>query len=131
MSDSDVTNPDVDHETSDVNVRAIFGFAVGLLVVGVAIHLLVWGLFRYFESREERSLITAYPLAAGEGMRLPPEPRLQTNPRQDFRDLRTREEELLNSYSWADRDAGTVRIPISEAMKIVVERGFPVQEPKP
>ena len=53
------------------------------------------------------------------------------NPRQDLRDLRAQEDELLNSYSWADKDAGTVRIPISEAMKLVVERGFPVQEPKP
>jgi hypothetical protein len=131
MSDSEVHNPDVHHEGSDVNVRAILGFAAGLLIVGVAIHLLVWGLFRYFEGREERRVITAYPLAAGGGMRLPPEPRLQTNPRQDLRDLRTREDELLNSYNWVDKDAGIVRIPISEAMRLVVERGFPVQESKP
>ena len=127
MSDSDAHNPDVQHEASDVNVRAILGFAAGLLIVGVAIHLLVWGLFRYFESREERRVITAFPLAAGEGMRLPPEPRLQTNPRQDLRDLRTREDELQDSYSWVDKDAGIVRIPISEAMKLVVERGLDIQ----
>ena len=59
--------------------------------------------------------------------RLPPEPRLQTNPRQDLSDLRAREDQLLNSYGWVDKNTGVVRIPIERAMQLIVERGLPTR----
>ena len=31
---------------------------------------------------------------------------------------------MLDSYGWVDKDAGVVRIPIEEAMKLTVERGL-------
>jgi hypothetical protein len=68
----------------------------------------------------------AFPLAAGEATRLPPEPRLQTNPRADLAELREREDRALNTYSWVDRNAGIVRIPIDRAMSLTLERGLPV-----
>ena len=61
--------------------------------------------------------------------REPPEPRLQTTPRQDLQDLQRREDELLNGYRWVDRTAGTVRIPVKEAMRITLERGLPARKP--
>jgi hypothetical protein len=121
-------NPAVEHETTDVNVRGILGFGLGLLAVGVAIHVIVWLLFLYFSNREATRTPAQYPLAAGQQTRLPPEPRLQTNPREDLRALRAREDDILNGYSWVDRPAGIVRIPIEEAMKLTVERGFPVRK---
>jgi hypothetical protein len=45
-----------------------------------------------------------------------------------MRELRDREDELLTSYGWVDRNAGVVRIPIEEAMKIVVQRGLPARQ---
>ena len=116
----------VDHEASDVNIRAIFGFAAGLTVVTAFIAFGVWLLFQYFAAREARPVFTEYPLAAQES-REPPEPRLQTNPRQDLNDLRAREDQLLTSYSWVDKNAGVVRIPIDRAMQLVVERGLPTR----
>jgi hypothetical protein len=121
-------NPAVTHEESDVNIRGILGFAVGLIVVAVVIHLLIYVLFGYFDSREGRKVTVEYPLAAGQGDRLPPEPRLQTNPRQDLLDLRAREDEVLGSYGWVDRNAGIVRIPIDAAMKLTLERGLPARQ---
>ena len=59
---------------------------------------------------------------------MPPEPRLQTNPRDDLRDLRMHEDQVLTSYGWVDKNAGVVRIPIDEAMKIVVKQGLPVRQ---
>jgi len=58
----------------------------------------------------------------------PPEPRLQTNPRGDLRALRDQEDELLNGYSWADKSAGVVRIPIERAMQLTLERGLPARK---
>ena len=58
---------------------------------------------------------------------MPPEPRLQTNPRADLRDLRAHEDLVLGTYGWVDKPAGVVRIPIDEAMKITLQRGLPVR----
>jgi hypothetical protein len=111
------------HETSDINIRGVLGFGVGLLIAGVAIHVLVLLLFTVLSSSESRrGAQPQFPLAAGQENRLPPEPRLQTNPRQDLRDLRSQEETILHNYGWVDRNAGIVRIPIDRAMRLTVER---------
>ena len=69
----------------------------------------------------------ASPLATGEA-RLPPEPRLQVSPREDARGIPAhRKTRILNGYTWVDREAGTVRIPIAEAMKLTVQKGLPVR----
>jgi len=122
------TNPEVRHETSDVDTRAIFAFGAGLVAVALLINLLTYVLFRYFDAREGRRVMPQYPLAAAEGARVPPEPRLQTNPRQDLADLRTRENETLTTYGWVDRNAGVVRIPIEEAIRLTLERGLPARQ---
>jgi len=123
---SDVADETVQHEESDVNIRAIFGFGIGLFVVGAIVHVAIYLLFLYFSSGQEAAnRVRQYPLAAGQENRLPPEPRLQTNPRQDLQDLRALEDQLLNGYSWVDRNAGVVRIPIGEAMRLTLQRGLP------
>jgi hypothetical protein len=120
--------PAARHEESDVNVRGVLGFAAGLLVTAVLIQFMVWLLFVYFSGREAARVVPEYPLAAGEQTRVPPEPRLQTNPREDLRALRAREDAVLNSYGWIDKTAGVVRIPIDEAIKLTVQRGLPVRQ---
>ena len=124
-------NVEVHHETSDVDIAGIFRFGAGLLVVAVIVHLLIFVLFRYFESRESARVPAEYPLARSQGDRVPPEPRLQTDPRQNLSDLRAKEDEWLTSYGWVDRNAGIVRIPIEAAMKLTLDRGLPArQEPQ-
>ena len=119
------------HEHSDVNIRAILAFGAGLVVVAAVISVLVWLLFGYFEAREARQAQPEYPLAVTQSPRLPPEPRLQTNPREDLSELRAAEAELLTTYGWVDRNAGVVRIPIDEAMRLAIQRGLPSrQEPR-
>jgi hypothetical protein len=77
--------------------------------------------------REAARVAPQFPLAVGQENRLPPEPRLQTNPRQDLLDLRAAEETTLTTYGWVDKNAGIARIPIDEAMKRVVEKGLPAR----
>jgi hypothetical protein len=123
-----LANPDVSHEHSDVNIRAILGFGAALFVVAAVVHLLIYVLFGYFNSRESAKVPAEYPLAASQGLREPPEPRLQTDPRQDLADLRAKEDEQLSSYGWVDKNAGVVRIPIEEAMKLTLQRGLPSRQ---
>ncbi len=56
-----------------------------------------------------------------------PTPRLETDDgNQDTADLHAREDLLLNYYSQSsDLPQGTVRIPIAQAMQLVVSRGLP------
>ena len=115
------------HEQSDVNVSAIVVFVIVLVVVGVLIQGAVWALYRSFERTASRPAEVEYPLAEGAMRRLPPEPRLQVNPRGDLANLRRAEDQVLDSYGWVDRNAGIVRIPIEQAMKLMVERGVPTR----
>jgi hypothetical protein len=36
-----------------------------------------------------------------------------------------REEQQLHSYGWVDQSAGSVHIPIDQAMQLIAERGLP------
>jgi hypothetical protein len=128
MARGGTDNPATHHEESDVNIRGILMFAATLIVAAIVIHLLVYVLFRYLNDREGRPVALEYPLAAAQGNRVPPEPRLQTNPRQDLADLRAREDATLTSYSWVDKNAGIVRIPIDEAVKLTLQRGLPARQ---
>jgi hypothetical protein len=62
-----------------------------------------------------------------------PTPRLETDDgNQDLADLHAREDLLLENYSSSgDLPAGTIRIPIDQAMKLVVERGLPKEANPP
>jgi hypothetical protein len=131
MADQHQVNPEVDHEQSDVNIRAILGFGAALIVVATVVHLLIYVLFGYFDRREGVKVPAEYPLAASQGHHEPPEPRLQTDPRQDLADMLAKEDDVLGSYGWVDKNAGVVRIPIDAAMKLTLERGLPARtEPK-
>jgi len=121
-------NPSVHYETTDVSFRGLLTFAGGLIVAAILIHLLVWVLFRFMDDRQAAKDRPQYPLAAQQETREPPEPRLQTNPREDLRELRDQEHQVLSTYGWVDKNAGVVRIPIDEAMKRVVQQGLPSRQ---
>jgi len=56
-----------------------------------------------------------------------PTPRLQTDDGyQEIADLHSKEDLLLNNYSWADQSQGKVRIPIDKAIELLAQRGLPV-----
>lgn len=114
-------------EHSDVDIRAVFGFGMGLVATGAVIAVAVWLLFGFLARRDARGNTREYPLATAEETRLPPEPRLQTNPREDLREMRAQEDQILRSYQWVDRSAGVVRIPIDRAMRLTLERGLPAR----
>jgi hypothetical protein len=56
-----------------------------------------------------------------------PTPRLQLDDGyQEIADLHSKEDLLLNNYSWADQAKGKVRIPIDKAIELLAKRGLPV-----
>ena len=45
-------------------------------------------------------------------------------------EFRVKEDQQLHSYSWVDKNAGTVRIPIDDAMRLMLERGILTSRPQ-
>jgi len=120
------------HEPNAVNIPSVVMFLVALAAAIVVAALLMRGLFRYFDARKAEEAPSPSPLATG--VRLPPEPRLQgapgaISPAEDIRRLREREDQILDSYGWIDRQNGVIRIPIEQAKKLIEQRGLPVTSP--
>lgn len=58
-----------------------------------------------------------------------PTPRLQTDDGyQEIADTHTREDLLLDNYTWVDEQKGVVRIPIDRAMDLIAKQGLPVAQ---
>ena len=111
------------HEERDVTFRPIVWAGVGMAVVVALVFALVRWTFVSDLAHDAAQSPPANPLTSSYGRQLPPEPRLQTHPIRDLRDLRTAEDAVLNSYGWVDRRAGIVRIPIARAMELLAQRG--------
>jgi hypothetical protein len=62
-------------------------------------------------------------------MSLPPEPRLQgvpghlSDPQQDLRDKIAADTAANESIGWMNKSNGIAKIPVSEAMKLIAEKG--------
>ena len=115
-------HPPIGHETTDVNVWAVGKFAIGLVVVCVVSIGLLFGLLKFFQSREETSVANTV-----EPTKLFPQPQLQKTPIPDLRAIRAEEDKLLNGYAWVDQPKGVVRIPVDRAIEVLAQRGLPTR----
>ncbi len=140
---SDIRNPDITHEESDVNTRGILWFVLALAVIIAVALVVLRGMFNLFEGWAKTAEGERPPMARTSEERLPPEPRLQVapgfqaegqslelkEPQAEWRVVRRKWQEELDTYGVVDRDQGVARIPISEAMKIVAQKGIqPVKQ---
>jgi hypothetical protein len=75
-------NPNVRHERTDVNTRAILWFVVGLAASLAVVMLALWGMFHVLLREERAEKKSSYPLGAQQrelplAEQLPPAPRLE------------------------------------------------------
>lgn len=108
------------HELRDIRARPIVYAGIGLAVAGLTVLLLMLLVLNLLASRASKESAPASPLAGAYGLKAPPQPRLQTEPRGDLAQLRAAEDATLHGYGWVDRQAGIVRIPIERAIDLVV-----------
>jgi hypothetical protein len=119
------TNPEVTYEKRDVNARVILYFVLVLFLVLAVTLISMRGLFGYFSATQNLGP-GASPF--DNSRTLPPTPRLQVEPAADLNQMRQTQEEMLNTYGWADKASGTVRVPIERAMDMLIERKLPVRQ---
>ena len=119
------------YERSDANPARLVHFAIGLAVLLVVVWWGMLQMFDYFKKVQQKDLgaaVTPYE----QGRPLPPLPRLQVEPVQDLVQLRAQQNDALDTYGWVDRANGIVRIPVSRAMDLLLERGsLPVRPNAP
>jgi hypothetical protein len=118
------------HETTDARAGWIFAIVFAMGIGAVVIHFVVNGVLHAFEKqpapRDRWPAVTqARQNATAWTNRFPP---LQVNPPIDLRTFRAREEAQLSAYGWMDRSAGVVRIPVTRAMDVLLEKGWPIRQ---
>jgi hypothetical protein len=105
-------------EETDINVIAVGKFGVALLLITIVAMALLLGVFNYFKASEGGEAITVDP------GKVFPQPQLEKTPILDLQAVRAAEDEALTTYGWVDRQKGVVRIPIAQAMVLVVKKGL-------
>lgn len=136
-------------EGDGVDYKGIVWFLVILVGTVVFCQLFVWGFFVFMQSRAVASDVTRAPLAAepakpriergrlvtGTETPVPagavPRPGLLVDEPTALAEFRTAQDDMLAHYGWVNQGGGIVRLPISRAKELMLERGFPVRQAVP
>jgi hypothetical protein len=133
---------DVRYESHDATLGPVLAMGVGIVLLGLVAHFVCLWMFDFFKARAAAHDPGLPPLAAKERPILPqkldaiPPPRLQVEEHADMKQFRQAEESRLNTYGWVDAKAGTVHMPIAEAMRLLSNpdfakaKGIRVEPPK-
>ncbi|MGH9401873.1 MAG: hypothetical protein ACRD2P_07180 [Terriglobia bacterium] len=127
------TKPTVDaapihsHEPRDADVRKLMWFGVGLLALIIFGYVVTEVTFSYYVGQRK----VVQPTALFSKEQMPPAPLIQEHPGQELQGYLKEQNQILDSYGWVDRKAGTVRIPINQAMNMLLQKGLPVRTGAP
>lgn len=122
------TQPQGTVEPDAINIGGILRMTLGLVVVTALAHVAMYFTFIVMARQIDASNPPRmFPTAALQDDRQPPEPRLQTTPKEDLANFRAEEDARVNGYHWVDRNRNLVRIPVSEAMRLTLLRGLPAR----
>ena len=108
------------YEHRDARVRNLL--YVGLIILATLLVSAagVAGLIRYFDLQTSTAITRAEAHS-----QIPPEPRLEAFPPANGEEIVSQARQRLEHYAWIDRSAGVVQIPISRAISILTETGWP------
>jgi hypothetical protein len=121
---SHIQNEDVSHERSDVNVKSIIIFAVGLAVLTGVVLLLMSLMYNVLDAREREQEGERPPMALTENEHMPPEPRLQAAPGFGV-DVDKNQRTKLEEQGYIVDENGRVNLSLREPqaeMKVVRQR---------
>jgi hypothetical protein len=113
-------HPELNHETTDVNLTGITRLAIASLLVIVGILVFVY----FFQKALGKVLpdTTTQPAMADwkpTDSRTPKAPLVITDEPGLLRKIRSEEEKTLHHYAWVDKGTGVVQVPIDKALEMV------------
>ena len=130
---------DVSFEERDIKTSTIYGYllALGLATVGALVICIF--ILRFTSHLAVSSEAPPPPsmVAQPADSRMPPEPRLQgvpghlNDPQKDLREKLKADNDANEKLEWIDKNAGIAHIPVSDAMKIIAEKGLPAATAAP
>jgi len=139
MSEDKITNqPTSLHdgfEHEDLTPKGPFYFMAGLVLLGIVIYLIAFGIYRFLDSYQSVHQPLVSPMVTPEAdtrimtheeTQTFPQPRLEENERTQLRSFIEDQDQKLATYNWVDKDKGILRIPIDRAMELIAKRGLPV-----
>ncbi len=132
MKGSDVEHPVSEaggpgYERRDANPTMLFFIGGGLIVLILVVMFILVGIMDVFDKYRPTS-DEPPPPATAQAHIVPPEPRLQTDPKLEYERMFAEEDSLLRSYGWVDEKDGIAHIPIDTAIAIIASRGLPFRE---
>jgi len=125
----------VAYESRDVQVRTIYWYLFSLAVATILAFAAAVIILRVTTKMVADADAPVLPMrkAMSDKQKLehayPPEPRLQgvpgheVDPQQDLREKLAEDSRANEQLRWIDQSAGVAQIPVSEAMKLIMERG--------
>lgn len=125
-TDAEMHNEEVAYEHSDISIRGLISFAIGLALVVAVSAILMLFLFKGLEWQASARDPQLSPLAPQSGQQ-PTGPRLLTDEPGNLRKVRQEETQKLDSYGWVDQGGGIAHVPIEEAKKLLIQHGVPVR----
>jgi hypothetical protein len=117
---------DVSFEPTDIHTKTIYIYLASLAVAVMAtffISIYIERAAMKYALDSETEMAPSRAAMGSDYRVVPPAPRLQENPQQDLRNMRKEDSDEMESYRWVDKNSGIAQIPVSEAMKIIVQRG--------
>jgi hypothetical protein len=121
-------NPDVQHETGDINVSAVVWFVVILSVVVLSMNASMWAMFKALQHFERTNEPAVSPLARPPAqVKDFPAPSSQTTPWTDLKTFRAEQLRHAENYGWVDEKLGIAHVPIAKAKEMLLKKGIPVR----
>ncbi len=114
----------------DVNIKSIVWSGVVTVVVTALAFVLMWYLFKGMISKKQAQDPVAMPMQVAPERVPLPGPRLQATPEEELRRMNEQVDALVNHYSLVEGEEGYARIPVEQAMELVLERGLGDREVK-
>jgi hypothetical protein len=113
------------HEVRDADIRSLTYLGFGILALIVFGFIVAELALHFFVGRQP----IKNPTALFVQQQTPPPPLIQEHSGEELQDYLKQQNQILNSYGWVDRKAGIVRIPIDQAMDLLLQKGLPVRQP--
>jgi hypothetical protein len=129
---SDVGEPNTQggYDQTEPRNGIIVGAGIGVALLTALSYLIAIWLFDRFKDKAYESEPNVANAVANERPRFPagiksvPAPVLQKDEPADLKAFRSDEEQELSGYGWIDAKKEIVRIPVSEAMRMLAEPDF-------
>lgn len=110
------------YETSDAHVRPLVVLLLILVISTVAVMWITKVTLVWYDDEVAETAPEVHPLA--DAQQKPAGPLLQTRTTPDLERYLQRQADWLGSYGWTDQNQQRCRVPIEQARKVMLERGF-------